>query len=414
MENLIARRQQVEIERLLASESAVLLIGQRQVGKTTLAGEIAKARDGVVLNFRDWEVARGVREQGLKQCIKDHGKHLTVLDEVQVQPGLFAELLPIIDERRAAGTDTGSFLLLGSASVTLANKSDESLHGRIHYVHLDPLDISEIDSSEMDKLWLRGGLPRSFSASSDAQSSERLRAIIDSLIMRELREHDVREAPDKIEDILVQLAYQHGGMINQSGIIKAVTTVKKNSVEKLIDVLNGLLVIRQLPAYSKARVKYHQKTPKVYYRDSGLLHRLLNFYSLEQVKDSHIDGLSWEGFVIENILRQAGRTVQGTYFSADKKRCEMDLVLKFSGGELWAIEIKLDSTGVSKGFYKALKYLKPNRSFIVHGRLDLPRHPHSPDVEIISLPDMCREVVAKVRETNGSNAGSAPPGSKPE
>lgn len=414
MENLIARRQQAEIERQLAEETAVLLLGQRQVGKTTLANEIAKARDGAVLNFRDWEVARKVREQGLKQCIKDHGKHLTVLDEVQIQPGLFSDLLPIIDERRAAGTDIGSFLLLGSASVTLANQSDESLYGRIHYVNLDPLDVSEIDLSEVGKLWLRGGLPRCFAASSDAQSSKRLRDIIDSLILRELREHDVREAPDQIEDMLGQLAYQHGGLLNQLGIAKAVKMAKKSSVEKLIEVLDGLLVIRKLPAYSQARVENYQRTPKIYYRDSGLLHRLLNLYSLEQIKGSHIGGFSWEGFVIENILRLAGRRVHGSYFSADKKRCEMDLVLKFSGGELWAIEIKSDNTRVSKGFYKARQKIKPDRCFIVHGLLDLARHHHDPDAEVISLPDMCREVIAKVKKTNGSNADSAPPGSKPK
>ena len=414
MENLIARRQQVEIERLLASESAVLLIGQRQVGKTTLANEIAKARDGVVLNFRNREIARRVREQGLEQCIKDHGKHLTVLDEVQVQPELFADLLPIIDARRTAGTDAGSFLLLGSASAALVNQSDESLQGRIHTVPLDPLDVSEIDSSEMERLWLRGGLPRCFSASSDAQSSERLRAIIDILIMRELREHDVREAPDEIEDMLGQLAYQQGGILNQLGLTKAVKMAKQSAVKKLIKVLSGLLVIRKLPAYSKARVKNYQKTPKIYYRDSGLLHRLLNLYSVEQVEKSHIVGMSWEGFVIENILRHAGREVQGHYFSTDKKRYEMDLVLTFRRKEVWAIEIKKNKPGVRSGFYKACEKVKPDRCFIVHGNLDLPTHQNDQDVEIIPLPDMCRKVAAKAKEAQEANAGSAPPGSKPK
>ena len=414
MENLITRRQQAEIERQLAEETAVLLLGQRQVGKTTLANEIAKARDGAVLNFRHWDFARKVREQGLEQCIKEHGKHLTVLDEVQVQPGLFSDLLPIMDAKRAAGTDVGSFLLLGSASVSLANQSDESLYGRIHYVNLDPLDVSEIDLSEVGKLWLRGGLPRCFAASSDAQSSKRLRDIIDSLIMRELQEHDVREAPDQIEDMLGQLAYQHGGLLNQLGIAKAVKMAKKSSVEKLIEVLDGLLVIRKLPAYSQARVKNYQKTPKIYYRDSGLLHRLLTLYSVEQVEQSHMAGMSWEGFVIENILRHAGREVQGHYFSTDKKRCEMDLVLTFRRKEVWAIEIKKNKPGVSAGFYKARQKVKPDRCFIVHGNLDLPTHQNDQDVEIIPLPDMCRKVAAKAKEAQEANAGSVPPGLKPE
>ena len=414
MKNFIARRQQAEIERLLANESAVLLLGQCQAGKTTLAGKIIEAQDGFALNFRERDVARRVRQQGLKQCIKDHGKHLTVLDEVQVRPGLFADLLPIIDARRWEDTDIGSFLLLGSASEALANKSDESLLGRIHYVYLDPLDVLEIDSSEVGRLWLRGGLPRSFTASSDAQSFERRQNIIDYLIKQELWEHKVREARDKIEDMLEQLAYQHGGMLNKSSIVKEVELVSERSVEKLIKVLCGLLVIRQLPAYDRAQVQNHQKTPRIYYRDSGLLHQLLNLHSVEQLEQSPMADKSWKGFAIENILRLAGPRVRASYYRTSSGCSEMDLVLRYPGGAVWAIEIKKGNPGASASFSNACRSIQPDRCFVAHDRLDIARHEDGQGVEKIPLPDMCREVAAELRKSTGSSAGSAQPSSKPE
>lgn len=415
MRNLIARRKQEVIKRKLKRAAVVIIIGQRQVGKTTLALEVSKDMDAHYMDLSKEATAREVRKKGLDKYIEEHGKYLTIIDEVQAHPYIFVQLRSIIDMQRTAGVGKGRFLLLGSASLAITNRSKESLLGRISFAPLDPLDLLEISvPDEMDKLWLRGGLPDSFTANNDEESSEIREDIVEALSRWELPGQGLSLSQDQIEDLLTVLAYQHGGPLNKAKIAEELRLDDQRSVEECIKELANLLIIRKLPAFRPRRVSIFNKTPKIYYRDSGFLHQLLKLHDMEQLHDSHMEGRSWEGFAIENIMRQTDDKVTGSYFRT-QNGTEMDLVLKFpKKGPVWGIEIKKGNPGVSSGFYAARDIIEPDRCFVVHGRSDIARYHAGQGVEIIPLPDMCREVAAELRRATGSNAGSAPPGSKPE
>ena len=413
MANLIARRKKQEVEKKLSVHPAVIILGQRQVGKTTLAKKImTEKKDAHYLNLYEPKTLQQIKKDGLRQCVESPGKHLTVLDEVQVYPDLFGQLLPIIDDRRDAGKGEGNFLLMGSASLELANRSKETLTGRIGYVELDPIDVTEIASSdEIEKLWLRGGLPGPFTATNDEKSFIILNSLVENLSRRELIEQGMHIARDKLLDLLAMLAETHGGKMNKSEIARGLD-LSRQAVSNCISLLSNLLVIRELPAYRKAGVKNLQTAPKIYYRDSGLLHELLKLPNMKKLGKYHRKGESWEGFAIENILRQIDSRVKRGYLRTKSGKSEVDLVLEFPSGSVWMIEIKKGSTSVQDGFYKVRNSIEPDRCFVVHGKLNERRRKNKEGVDIISLPDMCREVAAEARKPSGSNGGSTLPDAK--
>lgn len=397
MAKKISRRKKKEVKELLSLFPAVLILGQRQVGKTTLAVDVAKAiKDFHYGDLSNPETLNEIRSFGVNKYVKEHGKHLTVLDEVQFHSELFRELLPIINERRLAGKGNGSFLLLGSASLELANRSKETLTGRIGYVDLDPIDIMEITGlDEIKKLWLRGGLPDPFTADNNRKAFTILDNLIRNLSRQELLEQGVQMARDKVFKLLLGLANQHSSQLNISDLTRQVGLdwdEVSNCVSRLVD----LLVVRELPAYAKANVKNFEKRPRIYYRDSGLLHQLLRLPNMTRLLAvPKRAGKSWEGFAIENILRQAGPEVESSYLRTRKGKGEMDLILRFQTGEVWAIEIKKGAPDAGASFDNARDIIKPDRCFIVHGLRKPSRVPKEQAVEIISLLGICREV-AKV------------------
>ena len=392
MTNKISRRKKEEVKELLSLFPAVLILGQRQVGKTTLALDVAKGNDFHYADLSNPDELSLIRNNGAGKYVEEHGKQLTVLDEVQIHSELFSELLPVINERRIAGKGNGSFLLLGSASLELANRSRETLTGRIGYVDLNPIDITEITTlSEIGKLWFRGGLPGPFTADNDRQAFIILNNLLQNLSRQELLEQGVPVARDKLWKFLVILASQHGSQLNKQKIAEQLE-LDRRVVGRCMSLLNDLLIVRELPAYAGAAAKNFSKRPRIYYRDSGLLHQLLQLSNMNNLETSHMAGRSWEGFVIENILRQSGFEMESSYFRTRKGRSEMDLILQFQTGKVWAIEIKKGSPDVSAGFYAARDSIKPDRCFIVHGLHNLSRIKNDQGVEIISLPEICREV----------------------
>ena len=393
MVNKISRRKQEEVKELLTLFPAVLILGQRQVGKTTLALDVAKeSNDFHYVDLSDPEELGMIRSNGAGKYVKGHGKQLTVLDGVQIHSELFRELLPVINERMLAGKANGSFLLLGSTSLEMANRSQETLTGRIGYVDLNPLDIMEIPTpAGIEKLWLRGGLPGPFTADSDQQAFVILSNLARNLSWQEILEQGVPVTRDKVLMLLKILA-SHQGMQPNKRKIAYQLELNWRVVDRCLGLLNNLLLVRELPAYSRAAVKNFRKRPRIYYRDSGLLHQLLQLPSMTKLKTSRMAGTSWEGFVIENILRLVGFEVEGSYFRTRENKSEMDLILQFQTGAVWAIEIKKGSPEVSRSFYTARDSIKPDRCFIVHGLPSLPRIKNEQGVEIISLPEICREV----------------------
>lgn len=391
--SFINRRKKEEIKQRLNAAAAVVLLGQRRVGKTTLAMEIAREQKSDYLNLRNPQTAAMLDLKGLAESIEESGKHLTIIDEIQVSRSLFEELLAVIDEKRWRGEGKGCFLLIGSGSYAIANKSSESLLGRVSHVDLDPIDVTEIKvADDFDKLWLRGGLPGAFAAGSDRECFEHLQSLAETLSMYDLREEGAKAIrPGEIINILKMLAAIHGGPASILDIARKLD-LDRRAVSRCVNLLEGLLVIRILRPYGRSGRKSSVKRPKIYLRDSGMLHYLLGVKEISSL-DPHMAEMSWKGFVIENILRQTDlRTIPNFYCTHGG--ANVGLILHDQTKGTWAIEIKKDEIEASSSFHRAMLDIKPDRSFLAHGRLDLPQRTDSRGVEIVPLLDMCREVAS--------------------
>ena len=389
---MIERRVAAEIAKQLEREAAVALIGPRQVGKTTTA--LAVARDTGAL-YLDLETRRGREDLGEapEELLMDNADRLVILDEVHHVPELFKELRGIIDRgRRGEGKPTGRFLILGSASLDLWRQS-ESLAGRITYVHMSPLNVLEIENDEKARaqLWLRGGYPASYLAPDSEASIQKLENLKQACLQRDIPEFGKRLPASTVEDLLVLLAHRHGGTLNASRIANGMK-LKATTVSSYVGLLTDLLLLRRLRPLHRNLGKNLTRSPKVYVRDSGLLHSLLEIFDRDQLRQASAFGLSWESFVIENLLAVAP---QGTrsYFYRTYAGAEIDLILEHRKLGRWAIEIKYgvaDSMG--RGFHEARKDLKPARTFVVHSGPE--RYPLADGVEAISLRELAEVLAA--------------------
>ena len=344
-------------------QAAVALLGARQVGKTTLALHYAKNREHVYLDLEDPEDRRSLDNPAF--FLRQFENKLVIFDEVQRVPELFSVLRALIDEGRRKNLDTGRFLILGSASIELLKQSSESLAGRIEFVNLSPVNVSEVGKSEIGKLWLCGGFPLSFLASSEKASLIWRKNFIRTYIERDMRQFNQRVPTELLERLWTMLAHNHATMLNTSRLATSLE-VTPPTVSRHVEFLSDLLVVRKLTPFRANLGKRLVKTPKVYIRDSGLLHALLNLSSAAELQRHPICGFSWEGFVSEQIIDTVeARATPLFYRTADG--AEIDLVLEWHRtGDLWAIEIKRSMTRPpSRGFYSAIDALKPKRCFVV-------------------------------------------------
>lgn len=381
----ISRRKKEEVLELLKQFSAVVIHGQRQVGKTTLAREIAGERGGDYLNLYKKEDQAKLR-RGLRGRIEETGGGLIILDEIQTRPDLFPEIRTIIDEEKEQGESRVLFMLLGSAYFELG----PTLPGRLSYAALDPIDVTEVSTpGEFDKLWLLGGLPEVFLAQDDGRSFSLLQSIVDSLRMHDIAVEGERSVvSSQILDLMVVLAQNQGGPADVSKIVKSLG-LEEDAVSSCINRLSELMVIRQLWPHGNSRLRSRAKRPKIYFRDSGLLHQLLGVGSVASLGD-RMTGMSWESFAMENIIRQTNRKTTSSFYR--ERGAEVDLILSSKDYGTWAIEIKKGKSRVRPGFHIAAKKIKPDRSFLVNCHSDVPRRTTSKGVETISLLDMCKEV----------------------
>ena len=389
---MIPRRAFSAVRRALGRQAAVAILGPRQVGKTTLAHEIAGDHDALYLDLE----SRGDRAKLAEPALflRSHENRLVILDEIHRVPELFQELRGIIDQGRRAGRRTGRFLVLGSASMDLLRQSGESLAGRIEYVELHALDVLEAarDVVSADLLWLRGGFPDSLLAGTSADSFAYRHNFIRTYLERDVPQFGFRIATETLERFWTMLAHGQGALLNASGLAASLS-VSAPTVGAYVDLLVDLLLVRRLTPWRANVRKRLVKSPKVYVRDSGLIHALLGVEDLDQLAGHPIAGASWEGFVIENLLAAAPpRTRAGFYRTA--RGAEVDLVLQLPGANgLWAIEIKRSAAPVpTRGFHSAREDLEPDRSFIVHAGED--RYPIAHGVEAIGLRDMAAALLA--------------------
>ena len=381
---MIPRTARSKVEAALARQAAVALIGPRQVGKTTLAHEIAATRPSIYLDLE----ATADRDK-LSDPVLFLGKHadkLVILDEIHRVPALFEALRGIIDTGRRTGHRTGRFLILGSAAIDLLRQSGESLAGRIAYVDLSPLTAGEVEPGDLTTLWLRGGFPDSFLAATDSDSLELRESFIRTYLERDVPMFGPRIPAETLRRLWTMLAHNQGTLLNATRLASGLS-VSAPTVTSYIDLLVDLLLVRRLPPFHANLGKRLVKSPKTYIRDSGLTHALLNIDTYEDLLGHPVSGPSWEGFAIENLIAAAPSRAMASFYRT-AAGAEIDLVLEIGGRHgTWAVEIKRSlSAKPQRGFYQALEDIQPARAFVVHAGED--RYPLSEGIEAIGVREM--------------------------
>lgn len=378
-----------QVEGALRRQAAVALIGPRQVGKTTLALEIGNLRDALYLDLEDSDDRSRLDNPVL--FLENAEDRLVILDEIHRVPELFQALRGVIDRGRRKQKGKGRFLILGSASLDLLRQSGETLAGRIAYIHLGPFSPLEIEDLRQarERLWLRGGFPDSYLAADDRESLALRKDFIRTYLDRDVPMFGPRIPATTLERLWTMLAHRQGTLLKASELARSLE-VSTQSVTRYIDLLCDLLLVRRLPPFHANIGKRLVKSPKVYVRDSGLVHALLGIETLEQLAGHPVVGLSWEGFVLESLLSVAPWR-SSAFFYRTSAGAEIDLVLEHSDGTLWAIEIKRGlSARVERGFHNAYEDLKPARAFLVHAGED--RYPVSEQLEAIGLRELMNEL----------------------
>ncbi len=372
----------------LAEVPAVALLGPRQVGKTTLAHEVARTRPSVYLDLESDADRAKLAEPEL--YLAQHADKLVILDEIQRTPQLFRSLRGLIDAARRRGQGKGRFLVLGSASIELLKPSSETLAGRIRYLELAPLDAGEVGRDRLDALWLRGGFPESLLADSDGASLRWRMDFIRTYLERDIPQLGPRIPAETLRRFWTMLAHQQGGLLNAAALARALA-VDGKTVASYLDLLVDLLLVRRLAPWHGNVKKRLVKSPKVYVRDSGLVHALLGIGDREALLAHPIAGASWEGMAIESLIAAAPIGTEA-YFFRSAAGAEIDLLLKRPGERKpWAIEIKRGlAPKIERGFPAACETVRPAYRRIVYSGAE--RFPLAEGVEAVSLPDLCAEL----------------------
>lgn len=368
----------------LADFPAVALLGPRQAGKTTLALTVGEAHaQSVYLDLESPSDRQKLTDP--EAYLSMHEQSLVILDEVQKMPALFQTLRGLIDRGRRAGHAHGRFLLLGSASGELLRQSGESLAGRIAYLELPPLQVLELDAATQDTLWLRGGFPNSFLASSANKSLVWRQNLISTYLERDIPSYGARIPAETLRRLWTMLAHQQGGLLDVSQLGKNLM-IDAKTVHRYLDMFVDLMLLRRLQPWHSNVGKRLVKSPKLYVRDSGLVHALLGISTLEALLSHPVLGNSWEGFAIETLLNAAPlNTNRGFYRTSNG--AEVDLLLEIPGAGVWAIEIKRGANSKPRrGFYTACDDLQPTQRWLVHGGHD--RYPLGDGVQAIGLREL--------------------------
>ncbi len=383
------------IERLLspllsdaiAHSPAVALFGPRQVGKTTLALAVGQRYQALYLDLESEQDLAKLAQPAL--YLADHQDKLIILDEVHRAPGLFPVLRGLIDQARRTGKKAGQYLLLGSASLDLLKQSGETLAGRIAYLELSPFNILETKRIPADDLWVRGGFPESLLAPTAALSLCWRQDFIRTYLERDIPQFGPRIAAETLRRFWGMLAHHQGGVLNTAQFARNLGVDVKTAGSYLALLVDLMLVRRLLPWHANLG-KRLVKSPKVYVRDSGLVHALLSIADKETLLAHPVVGQSWECFVIENLLACAADKAQA-YFYRTSGGAEIDLLLSWPDGRLWAIEIKRSlSPKVERGFHAACADLAPVKKFVVYPGVE--RYRLAADIEAVSLYDLANEL----------------------
>jgi predicted AAA+ superfamily ATPase len=357
------------------------------VGKTTLALEIADQQEAVYLDLESETDRTRLAEPEL--YFADHVNELLILDEVQRAPGIFETLRGVIDKGRREGKGTERFLLLGSAAIDLLAQSSETLAGRVALVELTPFDIAEVGEEHGDDLWIRGGFPSSFLATGAEESLRWRTDFIRTYLERDIPQLGPRIPAETLRRLWTMLAHNQGGLLNAARLARGLG-VSGATVGHYLDLMVDLLLVRRLPPRLTNAGKRLVRSPKVYVRDSGLVHALLGLPDKETILGHPVAGASWEGLVIENAIGAAGDRAEPSFYRTSGG-AEIDLVLSWRDGREWAIEVKRSSAPkLERGMRSALEDLQPERSFVVYPGTE--RYRLAEGTEAIGLAELCAEI----------------------
>ncbi len=387
---MIDRALHKELINALENMPAVALLGPRQVGKTTLALALSKIdidKPAYYLDLeRDTDLAKLEDAEGFLEQFENQ---LLIIDEVQLKPDLLRVLRSLIDIRKRAGEANAQFLLLGSASRDLLRQSSETLAGRIRYLELKPFSVAEIQAQDplmfsIEKLWFRGGFPQSYLAPTDEESWKWRSDFIAAYVERDIPQLGINISAVRMRRFWTMLAHLQGQQINRSLIGKSLE-LSHTSIRNYLDILTDLYMVRQLQPWSGNTKKRLVKSPKIYLRDSGLLHRLLSISEYDDLLGHPVLGHSWEGFIVENILGHLSDKWRASYYRT-AEQTEIDLILEKSSKEVWAVEIKRMSAPKTRiGFHRACEEVKPTRKYVVYAGKE--RFPLANGTEAIGIAE---------------------------
>src|SRR4030043_1189685 len=358
---MIKRLLQERVEKSLKKYPVVGILGSRQVGKTTLAKMIKDRMKRKVI-YLDLELPSDLNKlQDPELYLSYFEDTLVIIDEIQRMPPPFPLLRALVDRKRTAGR----FLILGSASPEIIRHSSESLAGRIIYHELSPFSLSEINNERIQKLWLRGGYPESYLLKSNDDSFTWREAFIKTYLEMDIPQLGIRIPAQQLRRFWTMIAHSHGQLWNASKIAGSLG-ISAPTVRSHLDILEETFVVRQIQPYHSNIKKRLIKSPKVYIRDSGLLHTLLNIRTIEDLHSHPSLGSSWEGFIVEQILGILPERWQA-YFYRTGAGADIDLVLFDSKHKPIAIEIKYSmSPKVDRGFWNAYEDLSCKKGFVVY------------------------------------------------
>ncbi len=392
---MIPRRIEQQIRDRLRFMPGVVLLGPRQIGKTTLARQIADERGESAIYLDIEKEADHALLADARAWLETQFGKLVVIDEVQREPDLFSTLRGIIDDRRRAGEGASHFLLLGSANRLLLNQSAESLAGRVAYMDMGPINASEARSAGIDdinRLWVRGGFPESLTAPDDTESYRRRLDLVRTYVDRDLPFMVPRMPSATISRLWTMLAHGQGGLFNASGLSGSLA-ISAPTVTNYVDILCDLGLVRRLNPWFANVGKRLVKAPRLYVRDSGLLHALLRLEKLDDVLSHPVAGASWEGMVIENIIGAVGDRYDA-YFYRTVNGAEIDLILVRGGIPEIAIEVKRSTApSVERGFHLACDDLGIKKRWLIYpGDKAYPK-PHG--INVLPLVDALEQLAAE-------------------
>ena len=348
------------LQRLLKTYPAVGIIGARQVGKTTLAKVLSETEQNTVTHF-DLENPEDLARLSDPMLVLKELRGLVIIDEIQRFPELFQVLRVLID-RPDINT---RFLILGSASPVLLQQGSESLAGRIIYHELGGFSLEEVGIQKYKQLWLRGGFPRSYLARTNSESTEWRRAFIRTFLERDLPQLGISIRSTTLRRFWTMIAHYHGQTWNSSEFGRSFG-VADTTVRNYLDLLSSALVVRQLPPWYENISKRQVKAPKIYITDTGIAHTLLNIYKMEDLESHPKVGATWEGFVIDQIIRKSGAHIDECFFWATHAGAELDLLI-VRGNNRVGFEIKRTSSPtITPSMRNALSDLNLQSINVIH------------------------------------------------